>query len=100
MANIYYASVAPNKEAAAHGGLTEAIIKCIQNTDYHQIASGEYFISSIKQLFERALNKFDEDSGFTAPYIVETVNSISCRVELIYVSEPMYKHYYIRFEWL
>lgn len=109
MGKIHYVSVAPNKEAATHGGLTEAIEKCIDNNEekldelYVGSFCRELFIDSIRTEFERALARFNEDGDFTDPYIVETFSDINCKVELIYVSESTFKtfkHYYIRFEWL
>ncbi len=100
MGNVYYAGVAPNKEAAICGGLTEAIVKCIQNAGNHPKVSEESFIGSIKIVLNQALNKFDENNASDTICVVETLCCIQydCEVELIYVNEPMFKHYYIRFE--
>lgn len=106
MGMVYYTSVAPNKEAVICGGLVESAIKFIQNTDYHKnVQIGSYresFINSLKTAFEKALNKFDEDSISNDTCVVDTFYYIhcNCKAELIYinVSEPFFKHYYIRFE--
>ena len=101
MEKVYYAGVAPNKEAAIYDGLTEAILKCMNN----QIDSffKETIISSLRIKFKEALYKFNEDNAkVSSPYIVETYNDdeMHYKAELIYVNELMFKHYYIRFEWL
>jgi hypothetical protein len=110
MEKLYYVAVAPNKEAAVHGGLTEAIEKCIDNDEekskdlYPGSFCRESLINSIRTEFEWALDRFDENNDcITDPYVVGTFNDISCKVELIYVCEitfKTFKHYYIRFEWL
>lgn len=78
--------------------LTEALSKYIQDMKNANLIR-DLFITPIKGVFERTLNKFNEDVEVDSPYVVETFDSNNYRVELIYISEPE-KWYYIRFEWL
>ena len=94
-----YVSVAPNKESAMRGGLNEALLKCVVDMKNVSLIK-ESLITPIKGIFEQALEKFNEDVEFDSPHIVETFDDIGYRVELVYINEPMFKHYYIRFEWL
>ena len=96
-----YVSVASNKESVIRGGLDEALSECVADMKNASLIK-ESFISPIKGVFEKALKKFNEDVEYDSPHIVETFNDIGYRVELFYISEPIFKlkHYYIRFEWL
>ena len=94
-----YVGVAPNKEAAIRGGLTESLSKCIQDMKNASLIK-ESFITKIEGVFEQALNLFNDEAHFNSPYIVETFDDNRYKVELVYISEPIFKHYYIRFEWL
>ena len=99
MGNIYYAAVAPNKEAAIYDGLTEAILKCMNNQIIKESFFKETFISSLRIKFKEALYKFNEND-VNSICIVGTYNDTVCKAELIYINEPLFKHYYIRVEWL